>query len=180
MSRISSMDRLDSLKYAMLPYIPIGNIVFDEVLLYIQVRWWLSNMSIWLQSIVMQNHSFPKCGGVLFIAYNWILAHMKKALTKFSLLFILEVLTFFHLLAFVWIIVVDIYVVWRIVDKTNEKDVWWQQYNGWQVLLIMMVQCMLEEGKQIDKLGSILMMCIRVTMGIVTSLVFIGCHCRCA
>lgn len=34
--------------------------------------------------------------------------------------------------------------------------------------------------KQIDKLGSILMMCIRVTMGIVTSLVFIGCHCRCA
>lgn len=22
------------------------------------------------------------------------------------------------------------------------KDVWWQQYNGWQVLLIMMVQCM--------------------------------------
>ncbi len=34
--------------------------------------------------------------------------------------------------------------------------------------------------KQIDKLGSILMMCIGVTMGIVTSLVFIGCHCRCA
>ncbi len=122
MSRISSMDRLDSLKFAMLPYIPIGNIVFDEVLLYIQVRWWLSNMSIWLQSIVMQNHSFPKCGGVLFIAYNWILAHMKKALTKFTLLFILEVLTFFfHLLAFVWTLVVDIYVAWRIVDKTNER-----------------------------------------------------------
>ncbi len=121
MSRISSIDRFDSLKYAMLPYTTIGNIVFDEVLLYIQVPWWLSNISIWLQSIVMQNHSFPKCGGVLFIAYNWILAHMKKALTKFSVLFILEVLTFFHLLAFVWTIVVDIYVVWRIVDKTNER-----------------------------------------------------------
>jgi len=91
------MDFLDSLKYAMLPYTPIGNIVFDEVLFYIQVPWWLSNISIWLQWIVMQNHSFPKCGGVLFISYNWILAHMKKALTKFTLLFILEILTFFFI-----------------------------------------------------------------------------------
>jgi hypothetical protein len=64
------MDLLDSLSYAMLPYTPIGNIVFDEVLSYIQVPWWLSNIFIWLQSIVMQNHSFPKCGGVLFIPYN--------------------------------------------------------------------------------------------------------------
>ncbi len=95
LSRISSMDLLDWLKYAMLPYTPIGNIVFDEVLFYIQAPWWLSNISIWPQSIVMQNHSFQKCGGVLFIAYNWILAHMKKILTKFTLLFILEVLPFF-------------------------------------------------------------------------------------
>jgi hypothetical protein len=64
------MDFLDSLNYAMLPYTPIGNIVFDEVLFYIHVPWWLSNIFIWLQSIVMQNHSFPKCGGVLFIPYN--------------------------------------------------------------------------------------------------------------
>ncbi len=70
LSRISSIDRFNAVKYAMLPYTPIGNIVFDEVLFYIQVPWWLSNISIWLQSIVMQNHSFPKCGGVLFIAYN--------------------------------------------------------------------------------------------------------------
>jgi hypothetical protein len=30
-----------------------------------------------------------------------------------------------------------------------------------------------------DKVGSILVICIGVTMGIVTSLIFIGCHCRC-
>ncbi len=166
------MDLLDWLKYAMLPYTPIGNIVFDEVLFYIQVPWWLSNISIWLQSIVMQNHSFPKCGGVLFIAYNWILAHMKKGLTKFTLLFILEILTFF---SFACICVNSCH--WYICCLKNcwqnkWKDVWWQQYNGWKVLLVMMVQfILLEEGKKFDEVCSIM-------MGIMTSLIFIGCHCR--
>jgi hypothetical protein len=46
--------------------------------------------------ILVQRHSLPKCDGMLFIAYNRVLAHMKETSKKLTLLLCLEVFSFFR------------------------------------------------------------------------------------